>query len=202
MARRPGTERRNVPASAEARTLPLSGIDTTVIGLDLSLTQAAACSVPVGWNLDWSRVRWMTAGGGLKREATPKERIERLRDIADALASFVVKTPGFSTGGVIHLMVEQYTFGTSFGAHSAGEIGGVVRLRLYERTGLILTPVIATSARKLMLGKNPRSTKEAKDKVVAFLQLAGASNVPNADAADAFVVANYKLCEWGVGLMV
>lgn len=169
-----------------------------VVGLDISLQCAAACAVPVDWALDWAKVSWMTVGGGLTKDASPRDRVRRVQEIASEVALFV-KTLSLLTAVPPDVMIEQYAFGQSHMAHSLGEVGGAVKVAIFERTGLVTVPVVASSARKVLLGKCPKSTKEAKAKVLAFLESAGAT-CPNADAGDAYAVANYKLCEWGKGI--
>lgn len=192
--RRPGAP---PPSSVADRTPPLSGIDAVVVGLDLSLTRAAACAVPVDWDLDWARVKWLTAGAALPKDATPDQAAERVAGIAEAIVAFA-SAIHFS-GATLYLVVEQYGFNMATRAHALAELGGVVKHELRKARLGVPHPVVASSARKVLLGKNPQGKGAAKAAVMHFLHLAGAE-CPNDDAGDAFAVANYKLCEWGKGI--
>jgi hypothetical protein len=74
-----------------------------------------------------------------------------------------------------------------------GEVGGVVRLELV-RAGIELRTANMGTARKLLLGKVPRS--DAKMAVYAALRAAGA-RFETADEAHAMAAANLGLSELG-----
>src|ERR1041384_6249122 len=133
-----------------------------VLGLDLSLRGAGMVALPLDWGGDWSRVRRHTAGEGLPKDACEALRIGRNKRIADDVVAFA------KLHGCTAALVEQSAFPSRHAhAHSLGELGGVVKHQLAERTGLIVDVVPPSSARKLVLGKVPR--KDVKIAVVHAL---------------------------------
>jgi hypothetical protein len=87
--------------------------------------------------------------------------------------------------------IEGYGFRQATQAHTIAEVAGVVRLELV-RAGIEIRTVPASSARKLLLGKVPRSDQKAA--VYATLRSAGAP-IETYDEGDALACANYGLCE-------
>lgn len=158
-----------------------------ILGIDLSTKATAAVAVPLDWDGRWSRVRSMVAGEPLTREATDAERAIRTASIAARVVAFARET------GAGHAWIESYAFDQRTAAHTLGELGGVVRLELVRAGVQIHTAQMAT-ARKLLLGKLPRSG--VKDAVQATLRAAGAP-VWTPDECDAFVAANFGLAEMG-----
>jgi hypothetical protein len=163
-----------------------------ILGLDTSLRQSAAVALPLDWTVgDWSAVRSMVVGRSLKKDASEHDKIERLAYLAHELVDFAVKV------GATHAFVEDYSYSRANQAHQLGELGGVVRVRLRD-AGVSVHVVPLASARKLLLGKVPRS--DAKVAVFSALRAVGWS-VSTLDEADAFACANYALTEFGgVGL--
>jgi Holliday junction resolvasome RuvABC endonuclease subunit len=163
-------------------------IVSTVAGFDLSLRASAAVVLPPDWSPgDWSTVRSMICGRALTKGATEHDRIERVRFIAEELIAFVVKA------GASDVFIEAYSYSKGNQAHQLGELGGVVRLEL-RRAGLNVHVVPLASARRLLLGKVPRS--DAKVAVFSALRAAG-WNVGSTDEADALCVASFGLTELG-----
>lgn len=159
-----------------------------VLGLDLSLTSTGMVAVPAKWGQVWSRIAVATAGYGLRKDATDRERAERLDVIETEVLAFAAEQR--ATVAVI----EAYAFTAQTShAHSLGELGGVVRLALM-RAGLELVVISPASARKL-LGKQPRS--QAKVWAAGKVFGAGAPKSWTLDQVDAFVVANAFLSENG-----
>jgi hypothetical protein len=164
-------------------------IVSTVAGLDLSLRASAAVVLCRDWSPgDWSAVRSMIVGRALKKDASEHARIERVRWIAEELITFVVKA------GATDVFVEGYAFSKGTAAHALAELGGHTRVRLRE-SGVNVYTVNMTSARKLLLGRVPRS--DAKIAVYSALRSAGWS-VATTDESDAFACANYGLTEIGL----
>lgn len=158
-----------------------------ILGLDLSTRAAAAVAVPQDWDGRWSRVRSLVVGEPLHRDATDAERARRTETIAARLVAFA------RSCGVASVWIEGYAFNQATAAHTLAELGGVVRLELV-RAGFDLHTANMSTARKLLLGKVPRSG--AKDAVVATLRAAG-STFETADEADAYCCANLGLSELG-----
>ncbi len=160
---------------------------SVILGLDLSVTAAAAVAVPCAWDGDWSRVESVVVGERLRRDATDAERARRTETIADRLVAFARST------GATLAFIEGYAFSRVTAAHTLGELGGVVRLELV-RAGVELHTVNMASARKLLLGKVPRT--DPKVAVFAALRASGA-RFETCDESDAMAVANYGLAELG-----
>lgn len=156
-----------------------------VLGLDLSLRAAAACIVPLDWDgASLGQLRTCVVGEALANDADECMRLGRLHHIAEGLVAFC------RAHGVKHAFVEQYAFSQT-GAHarSIAEVGGVVKYRLFRKLGIVCEPVVASSARKLLLTKCPK--KDVKKFVVKNVRrLGGTAREWTEDEVDAFVVAN------------
>jgi hypothetical protein len=174
---------------------PVAPKGSTIVGLDLSLRAAAACALPHRWNHSLKRVKVATFGGDVAAEATPLDRVQRLHDIANGIVDFCRKNQAS------HVWTEEFAFSQKQSqSHALGEGGGVVKLALYQQLGLVVIPVVASSARKLMLQHLPKSD------VKTFThwnirQLGAPIDKWNGDEIDAFVVANFGLSELGYAAM-
>jgi|SRR5882672_709621 len=166
-----------------------------IVGFDLSLTAPAACFIPQGWELgDWLTLRFETYVGG--DDALVKTGV-------DALAwqyRRLIKISGWARNFVLEKRA-QHTFveGYAFSKHSSSvtrlaELGGVCRVELFTY-GRTLRPVVASSARKLILGKLPR--EDVKRVTHQAIWDHGAP-FADGDQVDAFVVANAGLSELGL----
>jgi len=158
-----------------------------IMGLDLSPTASAAFSAPLDWDGDWRRTARLTVGESLPRDASDTARARRCETIATRLVAFAKQH------NVTQIWIEGYAFSRADQAHSIAEVSGVVRLELV-RAGLEIRSVPASSVRKLLLGKVPRS--QAKAAVYAAFKAAGAP-IETFDEGDALAVANYGLSENG-----
>lgn len=156
-----------------------------LLGLDLSATAAAACAVPLDWDGDFRRVSTTIVGESLRRNATDVERARRTETIASRLVAFAREH------GASEAWIESYAFSRRDSAHTLAEVGGVVRLEL-ARAGFEIRTANMSTARKLLLGKVPRS--EAKQACHRVLHEAG-SPAWTLDESDAFVCANLGLSE-------
>lgn len=166
-----------------------------IIGLDLSLRAAAACAIPLDWDgMDLSKLRTTTVGRPVEGD-DERAHLLRLHDIAEEIRAFVwLHTP-------LAVYVEQYAFGSS-GAHAARirEGGGVVKYRLFRKCNVVCEPVVASSARKTLLVKCPRS--DAKKFVVKNMRrLEGIAREWSEDEIDAFVIANHGMALLGRSAM-
>jgi hypothetical protein len=160
------------------------------MGMDLSLTGAAAVVVPECWDVTlWGHLDSVVAGRPLPDDADPRDRVERVVHIAARMLAMA------RHHDVKHVYVEDYAFGAVSRAHAIGEGGGAVKAALYSSLGLVTIPVVGSRARKLMFGKLPR--EGVKGWVQARLGEAGAPPGWTEDEGDAFVVANYGLSELG-----
>lgn len=93
--------------------------------------------------------------------------------------------------------IESYAYGQATAAHTLGELGGIVRLRLMEE-GLEVSVANMSSARKLMCGATRRGD-DKKAIVSATLRQAGAPAelLASPDLCDAFVALNWGMAELG-----
>lgn len=176
----------------------------TVVGLDLSLRQAAAVVIPPDWDLEWHSLKTLVWGGGLPYTAPESDRLDRLHWMKQQVYGFCVDN------NARHVFVEQYAFSQGQSqAHALGELGGVIKLTLHEHLRIwgikpareiagegvwTLQTVTASQARKFLLGKVP--AKGAKDFTHVRLQAMGAP-FKTQDETDAFVVANWGQSELG-----
>jgi hypothetical protein len=111
-----------------------------VVGLDLSLRAAAAAKVVLPWDGDLEDVRTCVVGADLPHGAEAHEVVRRLQLIACRLADFCA--------GADAVYVEEYAFSAQASrAHSIGEVGGVVKLKIFERLGKAPVPVPPATAR-------------------------------------------------------
>ncbi len=169
-----------------------------IIGLDLSLTGAAACSIPVIPNWSTSHIFTRVFGHKLAKEASDLERLQRFHAIASGVEKFIDDLPifyGDNKRGLFEpvVFVEQYAF-TQSGAMASEnrECGGIVKYRLWRKLGIVVTPIVAASARKTLLNKCPRSG--AKEFVVKNVRrLEGNPRRWTEDETDAFVIANHGM---------
>jgi len=154
---------------------------TVVLGLDLSLTAAAAVAVPLDYDGDFRRIVALVVGEKLRRDATDAERARRTETIAARLVRFALE----NRAAVAY--VEGYAFSQRTAAHALAELGGVVRLELV-RAGIDVQTANVGSARKLLLGKVPR--QDAKVAVAEAFRAAGAPLDWSLDETDAMACAN------------
>ena len=156
--------------------------EDVVMGLDLSLTGSAVAVLPGNWDATnpWAGVtfhRFTEEGklAGLCRQAA----------IVRGIWQLAVRT------GVKRAYVEQYAF--SYVANSItviAEMVGSVKLELWTSLGIEVVPVVASSARKTLLGPLPKmSRKEVKAHLKHAFAEMGAPELDE-DQRDAFVIAN------------
>lgn len=158
-----------------------------VVGLDLSLRAAAACSIPSDWNFDWKRVRTAVFGESLSINATARDHIKRMMRIASGVTKFC------RDAGATSVFVESYAFGMrSSSSHGLAELGGVVKASLLSELGLSVDAVVASQARKTLLQRLPR--KDIKKFVLRNARRLGEPVASwGDDEVDALVIANHAL---------
>jgi Holliday junction resolvasome RuvABC endonuclease subunit len=169
-----------------------------VIGLDLSITAPAGCFIPPGWRLGvWEDLRYSTFPQILKKEQEQLEelstRYARLIEIGAWVLEFV------RTHNASDVYVENYGFSRSSSSVTRlAELGGVVRTRLFE-SGILLRPVTASHARKILLGQVPKKDSKTETHLRLWKH-----NAPfaNGDECDAFCVANAGLSDLGFPCMM
>ena len=171
-----------------------------VIGLDLSLTAPAGVALPLNWRPgDWRAVKWWLDHPKAPKNDDRRGQLERYAHIAAWVREVVWATVGVTRGppgsDLAGCYIEQYAFSRNNSqASRLMELGGIARMKLF---GLDVVPatVNTSPARKLLLGKVPRS--DQKIAVQRFLFDAGAPKAWEENICDAFVVANYGLSECG-----
>jgi hypothetical protein len=157
-----------------------------VIGLDLSLTSAAAAWVPMGWT---GNTKVVVVGGPwgypLTNEATREDAIDRMISIAESVVNFCIDHPA------VNVYVENYAFSqASSSATTLRELGGIVKREFRKRTGSVPIPVTASAARKTLLQKLPKAKlKDFTEQNVRRLK--GEALYWNGDQIDAVVIANH-----------
>jgi len=115
---------------------------TTVVGLDLSLTSTGICIDGVSEAL-----------------SSPAKGVERLADLADQVCERIAAT----LDAVV--CIEGYSFGSrNSQAHAIGELGGVVRYRLWQ-LGVPVVEIPPTCRAKFATGRG----NAGKDEVVSAI---------------------------------
>lgn len=169
-----------------------------VIGFDLSLSRPAACTIPAGWRLgDWGTLDYRSVEPpGVGDAADLAGRYRRLSFVARWVIDLLWNEQQPWPDRIQHAFVEEYAFSArSSSVTKLAELGGVVRVAALEGRHTLLRPVVASQARRLILGRLP--AKHAKVAVQQALYRAGAP-FANDDECDAFVVANFGLSELGL----
>jgi Holliday junction resolvasome RuvABC endonuclease subunit len=140
------------------------------LGLDLSLTSTG------------------TAINGATGRVHFKERgYERLALIRDAILGIVlVHQPAI-------VVAEGYSFGSPQQAHYIGELGGVVRLALWEH-GIPFAVVPPTCLKKFATGKGNAKKDEVLAAAIRTFGFAGCQN----DEADAWILREMGLAYMGL----
>lgn len=171
-----------------------------VIGFDLSLTAPAGVALPLNWRPgDWRRVKvWLDHPKAPKSDDQPG-RLCRYRLIADSARRFIESVMGVRGAPGPRLAgcyIEQYGFSKNNAqASKLMELGGIVRLDLFEKMGIVAETVGTSPSRKLLLGKVPKS--DPKIAVQLCLFKAGAPKRWEENICDAMCVVNWGLSECG-----
>lgn len=167
--------------------------EPSVVGLDLSLRSPAAVLIPAGWELgNWHELSWWSGNFPPPAPGDLAGQYARLLHITKTVVDFVVGS------GATDVFVENYAFSaSSTSVTKLAELGGAVRVALWRAEHLV-RPVVASQARKLLLGKLPK--EGAKVAVQRALYAHGAP-FTNDDECDAFAVANLGLSELGLTAM-
>ena len=161
-----------------------------ILGIDLSLTGLGLVAVPGDWGLDFARVKRVTLGIALKKDASATEQITRRSRLSLDVVTWAEHV------GATHAWIEGYpASGGVYNLDKLAEIGGVVRDHLANYFRLYAETAPQSTARKFFLGKLPQ--RERKAIVVENVQ-ALASPEWTADECDAFVAANFGLSELGL----
>jgi hypothetical protein len=174
------------------RLNPSTRVDAThVVGLDLSLRAAAACALPIRWDHDLSKVRMMVTGSALANDATARDQIERIDQIAHDVSVFCINAHAR------RIYTEAYAFSRrSTSSHQLAELGGVVKSRLLDDLDIAVVPVTASQARKVLLQQLPRKDSKAFT-IRNVRRLGGIASKWTEDECDAFTICNLALMHEG-----
>jgi Holliday junction resolvasome RuvABC endonuclease subunit len=162
-----------------------------VLGIDLSLRSTGLVAVSSGFaaSQDWTLVdHRLVETESLPQSASVSASVGRMVTVAEQILAFASRChPDV-------MALEEQAF-RQHGAHGRelGELTGVVKAKLItssETLGLPFITVVASTARKTLLGKCPRTG--AKEAVHALLERMGAPWVDR-DRSDAFAIANHVL---------
>lgn len=156
------------------------------IGLDLSLV-GTGCVV-VGESGEG--ILGERFGLSLKKDASDRDKIERLTHIAGRIVKSVkgVVADGHEIGGI---GIENYAFSARGAQNDLGEIHGVVKTQMWMVFGVVPVVVPASKARKKVLGKGRFSKgKAGKSEIVSAVNAMGFKTRDD-NIADAYVIAEY-----------
>lgn len=156
-----------------------------ILGLDLSERCTGAVLLLDGWLEDgapqWERVRTWT--GDVPDRSTDHARLRGHRSLARQLRALAEDWQATVVGVEAPAYAQRST-----SAHWLAGLQCVVREHLgRDRDSVPI--VVASSARKTLLGRCPRSN--VKDHVMALLGRLGCPFASHPDLADAFAVANH-----------
>jgi len=160
-----------------------------LLGIDFSVRATGLVAAPADWDGSWSKVHWATVGETLPRDASDVQRARRMESLARGICAFA------RMHDVDVAWFESYGFAQARAAHTIAEACGVTRLELV-RAGIEIRTANMSAARKLLLGKVPRTSTEVKAAVYKVVREAGAP-VDSYDLADAFVALNWGMSELG-----
>ena len=137
----------------------------TVIGLDLSLTSTGICVDGVAESL-----------------SSQLKGVERLADLAEQVCERVSSTPHAV------VCVEGYSFGSrNSQAHAIGELGGVVRYRLWQ-LGIPVVDIPPTCRAKFATGRG----NAGKDEMIASVSQRGHRPCDD-NEADALAILHWAI---------
>jgi len=162
------------------------------MGLDLSLTGAAGVVIDTdGLVVDHGLWGW-----SLPRKASVKQKIERMIYIAGKIVRMAREAseecdgshPSIRTDG-LQIAIENYAYSRRGAQNDLGEIQGTVKTQIWLALGLVPIMIVASSARKKVLGKG-RFSKGVKGKKEIIKAVCDRGfEVRDDNVADAYVIA-------------
>lgn len=162
----------------------------TVFGIDPSYTGLGIVAVPTDWGLDFSRVRRITleTAAGLPEAA-------RTSALARDACRWIAWARGREQCEVWIEGALNHSPGLAYSVRSQIKLAGVLEEWIWRELGLVCKTAEQSTARKLLLGKLPKSDR--KQAVIAALQPLTPTNWDH-NEYDALVVANWGLKMAGV----
>lgn len=188
-----------------------------VIGLDLSLTRSAACTIPGDWEPgDWGALRWASwptkapdlpdTAHVLDKEVARWERVFNIANEIVGYAADEMRASQLDGGdGQVRIFCEDYAYGIhSSAVTKLAELRGVLAVRL-AGLGHMPIPLNITRARTFIFGPIRRQKKGAAKPPQGAVKKAieeafGQMKAPftNDDERDAFIIANLGLTELNI----
>ena len=160
-----------------------------ILALDLSLSGLGMVAGPAPWDFDWKRLRSHTLTYKLKKDASPRAHVDRLKALASDVGGYIVHL-----GGVDEVWAEDLPTRAAFNIVPLAELRAAVRIELATRHDLDVRFAQLFTLRKLLLGKLPR--KGHKEAVLSAIKALG-DPFKDDDQRDAFAVYNFALSEAG-----
>ena len=155
------------------------------MGLDLSVRGPAGVVV----DEEGVVVEYGTWGVDLHRDATNKQRIERLAYIVEKIVCMGRRAKKISEEGGFFVGIEDYAFSRKGAQNDLGEIQGAAKLQLWVDLNIIASRIAASSARKKVLGKGRFSKGKAGKKEIIKAVCDRGFRVSDDNVADAYVIA-------------
>ena len=174
-----------------------------IVGFDLSLTAPAAVALPLNWKPgDWKQMRACHIAPKAPKGDDVRGRLDRYILISEWAPAVIeaLGVPRHKMPTAVKVYVEDYGYSRSNAqASKVMESGGVVKVELYKRLGLTMTPVSSSEARKLTLGFNPRKPKHDAKVVIqdTIFNKFGAPKTLTEDECDALIVVQFGLSQEG-----
>jgi hypothetical protein len=178
-------------ADAEAQNVLSSRV---CIGLDLSIRSPGIVALPWDWRPgDWGSVYAVSMkerkgiAGARRLHEIGRFIFDRVRD------GWLTRAKFGAHPSPPAIAIEQHAFAMASGAYALerAELVGVVKERIFDAFGVETIPIVASSARKLLLGRMPRmSRKEWKLLLLDSFTKFGAPFAGQEDCVDAAVIAN------------
>lgn len=178
------------------------------VGIDLSQSACGVVVIPVPFACEWDRVRRVTCGAKVGRDATPEQRADHLVKLGHNVLRWLREAAGPFTD----VAFEGYPMGSGslHAIDRVAEIGGVLRRDIRVAFGIAPTASPIASARKLFLGslshahlaqcvrhmKPAEVRKLGKQKAAVWAESQRMRcGFKTPDEADAFVAANWAMHE-------
>ena len=151
-----------------------------VAGLDLSLNGSACVVLPHDWEPgNWRDMEW----GRFTIDPKIVRGMERVEIAVRGLDRMMRSVPS--------VFVEQYSFSFSANAiTNIAELVGALKWELWRGDQILITPIVASSARKLLFGKQSKMTRKEWKAFIAIELGKMGCELPDEDSRDAFIIAN------------
>jgi len=157
-----------------------------IAALDLSMRGLGMVAGSPSWDLDWRRIRFNTLEYKLRKGASGREEVARLRSLARDVRTWIERVKA------TEVWAEDIAAHQGFSVVQLSELRCAVRLEL-DAIGIELRFVPEMTARKTLLGWVP---KNRKAHVVEVLKAQG-DPFNFDDERDAFTILNHRFHDLG-----